>query len=43
VPGERQQADGHGKQDAENDAEIVEEVRVLFAHGREVYVGSFVE
>ena len=38
VPREREQADGHGNQDAENQAEIVEEMGVLFAHGREVYL-----
>ena len=34
VPRERKQADGHGNQDAEDQAEIVEEMGVLFAHGR---------
>ena len=38
VAREREQADRHGKQDAENEAEIIEEMRVLFAHGREVYL-----
>ena len=38
VPREREKADGHGKQNAENETEIVEEMGVLFAHGREVYL-----
>jgi hypothetical protein len=37
VSGKREKADGHGKQNAENQAEIIEEMRVLLAHGREVY------
>ena len=37
VPGEGKQHQGHGHEDAENQAEIIEEMRVLLAHGREVY------
>jgi hypothetical protein len=36
MAGEREKANGDGKQDAENQAEIIEEMRVLFAHGRGV-------
>jgi hypothetical protein len=38
VPRKCEKADGHGKQNAENETEIVEEMGVLFAHGREVYL-----
>jgi hypothetical protein len=38
VPGEREKAEGHGKQNAENETEIIEEMGVLLAHGREVYL-----
>jgi hypothetical protein len=38
VARECEQANRHGKQNAENQTEIVEEMGVLFAHGGEVYL-----
>jgi hypothetical protein len=38
VTREREQPECDGKQDAEHEAEIIEEMGVLFAHGRGVYL-----
>jgi hypothetical protein len=43
MAGECEQPKRHGEQDAENETEIVEEMGVLFAHGREVYLSVIYE